>query len=288
MFSESLRLLVIEGYVRADRERLVESGMSAASDLYTDVLKSLAPNATVDIVTPADPDTPLPSGEQLAAYDGVAMTGSSLSVIDSEHESVRPQIDLIDEVFEQGVPSTGSCWAMQVGVVAAGGVVGQNPKGREMGVARKVALTDAGRAHPLYDGKPAVFDALASHEDEITVPPPNSTILSGNSMSDIQSIEIRHRNGVMWTVQYHPEYNLRELAALIRCREERLIRMGFFDSSESLTDYADKLEAVHEDNNRKDLTWALGIDSDILDPNIRYRELSNWIKFQVLPRACSA
>ena len=53
-------------------------------------------------------------------------------------------------------------------VVAAGGTVRANPRGREMGIARKIALTPEGRGHPLYAGKGSVFDAFISHVDEIT------------------------------------------------------------------------------------------------------------------------
>src|SRR6266403_1796200 len=60
------------------------------------------------------------------------------------------------------VPSFGSCWAAQMAVVAAGGMVRANPRGREMGIARKIALTPEGRGHPLYAGKGAVFDAFIS------------------------------------------------------------------------------------------------------------------------------
>ena len=288
MFTDSLRFLVIEGYDRSARQQLVENGMSPANELYINMMMSLAPNAKIDVIAPADPGASLPPGVELNSYDGAAMTGSSLSVLDSDNPAVRSQIDLLNEVFECGVPATGSCWALQVGAVAAGGVVAENPKGREMGFARKVTLTEEGRRHPLYDGKSAVFDAIASHEDEIVEPPSESTVLASNAYSEIQSIEIRHRNGVMWTFQYHPEYNMHELAALIRCRASRLIKMGFFEDEEALADYTNKLDIVHNDAGRKDVKWALGIDSDVLDASTRHRELHNWIKHLVLPRAHAA
>ncbi len=283
MFTESLRFLVIEGYNRAERAALAESGMTIASDLYKNLLLSLAPNAQIDIATPADDDTPVPDAAELASYDGVTMTGSSLSVLEPDKPAVRTQIDLIDRVFDAGTPMMGSCWAMQVGAIAAGGVARQNPKGREMGFARKVALTESGKSHPMFEGKSAVFDSFASHEDEISIAPPNSTVLAENAYSDIQALEIRYRNGVMWAVQYHPEYNLHEMAALIRCRAKRLIGMGFFDSEQSAKAYADTLDAVHEDAERKDLKWALGIDADIMDTARRYTEARNWIKHLALP-----
>ena len=283
MIKDSVNLLVVEGYARESRDTLAQSGMALASDLYKSMLLSIAPNANVDIVTPADTDSALPSGAQLGSYDGVAMTGSNLSVLDCDNPSVRNQVDLQKVVFDEGVPSFGSCWALQIGTIAAGGEVRVNPKGREMGFARKVRVTEDGANHPLYKGKPPVFDSFASHEDEVISLPPESTVLSGNHISSVQALEITSGKGTMWALQYHPEYDTGELASLIRCREERLIRMGFFSDAESLNEYADKLDLLREDPQRKDTAWELGIDTDILDPSVRQLEVRNWIEALVLP-----
>ena len=283
MTNEPLKLLVVEGYAQSSREDLTTGGMTVASVLYKQMLLSIAPNAVVDVVTPADTDTSLPAGVELRSYDGATMTGSNLSVMDSSNPSVRSQVELQREIFKQGVPSFGSCWALQVGTVAAGGKVGVNPKGREMGFARKIKLTESGLKHPMYKGKQPVFDSFASHEDEIVEPPPNSKVLSGNAISEIQALEISCDRGVMWTVQYHPEYNTKEMAALMRCREERLIAMGFFSNATDLEGYAKKLDELYDDPQRKDSAWNLGIDSDILDVQIRQLEVRNWIENLVLP-----
>ncbi len=287
MIKENLKFLVVEGYGKSSRDELAVGGMSLASDLYREMLLSIAPNAIVDVVTPADTDARVPFGVELNSYDGAAMTGSNLSVTDSDNPAVRSQIELQREFFRQGVPSFGSCWALQVGTVAAGGKVDINPKGREMGFGRKIRLTDDGLDHPMYRGKNKVFDVFASHEDEVSVPPPNSKVLAANSVSEVQALEISHDNGIMWSIQYHPEYNTKEMAALIRCREERLIRMGFFADASEIKEYTNRLDALYEDPNRKDAAWNLGIDEDILDDEVRRLEARNWIKFLVLPSTSS-
>ena len=93
MIDKPLKLLVVEGYAKAARETLRDSGMAVASDLYKSMLLSIAPNATVDIVTPADVDTSLPIGVEVRSYDGVTMTGSNLSVLDRDNPSVQRQIE---------------------------------------------------------------------------------------------------------------------------------------------------------------------------------------------------
>ena len=280
----ALRLLVIDGYRREGRESLVAGGATTAGRLYEHMLLGCHPNATVDILYPADPGSTLPQGTALAAYDGIAWTGSSLTVHDDSDPGVRSQIEFARAAFEAGIPSFGSCWAAQIAVVAAGGRCAANPRGREMGIARKVALTDEGRDHPLYIGKPRVFDAFISHEDEITHLPSGALSLAGNAFSSVQAVCVTHKRGTFWAVQYHPEYDLHELARLTYARKERLAGMGFFADVEAACDYVDKLETLHEDPSRRDIAWLLGIDDDVMNDDVRQVEVRNWIEHLVLPR----
>ena len=279
----SLHFLVIDGYRREGRETLAAAGATTAGKLYERMLLGCRPDASVDILYPADPGSVLPRGASLAAYDGIAWTGSSLTVYDDD-PAVRPQVEFARAAFEAGVPSFGSCWAAQIAVVAAGGRCAANPRGREMGIARKIALTDDGRAHPLYIGKPRVFDAFISHEDEITHLPSGALSLAGNAFSSVQAVCVTHRRGTFWAVQYHPEYDLHELARLTYARRERLTGMGFFADVEASCDYVNKLETLHQDPSRRDLAWLLGIDGDIMNEDIRQTEVRNWIEHLVLPR----
>ena len=129
---------------------------------------------------------------------------------------VTRQIELARAVLEAGTPVFGSCWGLQVLTVAAGGVVRKNPKGREIGFGRRIKLTEAGRKHPMYVGKPEVFNAPTVHLDEVETVAPGTTVLATNEVSDVQSAEIRCNGAVAWGVQYHPEYPLREIAAIVR------------------------------------------------------------------------
>ena len=280
----SLRLLVIDGYRREGRESLAAAGATTAGELYERMLLGCHPDATVDILCPADPGSALPSGAALTSYDGIAWTGSSLTVYKDEDPAVRPQIEFARAAFEAGIPSFGSCWAAQIAVVAAGGRCAANPRGREMGIARKITLTGDGRSHPLYIGKPRVFDAFISHEDEITHLPSGGLSLAGNAFSSVQAVCVTHKRGTFWAVQYHPEYDLHELARLTYARVDRLVRMGFFADTEAARDYVNKLETLHQDPSRRDIAWLLGIDDDVVNDDVRQVEVRNWIAHQVLPR----
>ena len=246
-------------------------------------LEHHSPGCTVDILYPADPGVSLPAGTALESYDGLAWTGSSLTVWKETDPDVLPQLELAKEAFRQQVPSFGSCWAAQIGIVAAGGRCVAHPFGREMGIARKIELTSEGRAHPLYMGKTTVFDAFISHDDEITHLPPGALCLASNSYTRVQAVSITHQGGVMWAIQYHPEYDLHQLARLMHCRTEKLIGLGFFQDQQDAARYIQRLESLHQSPDRKDLAWQLGVDADVMNPDVRQIEVRNWIDHLVIP-----
>ena len=278
----ALRFLVVDGYAKAGREELQAGGASTAGDLYQRMLSDYAPGCAVDIVYPADSAASLSNGASLAQYDGVAWTGSSLTIFADDPQVTR-QIDFARAAFDAGVPSFGSCWAAQIAVVAAGGIVAAHPKGREMFLARKISLTPEGRGHPLYQGKKSVFDGYISHDDEITHLPPGATLLACGQYTNVQAVSVVRNKGVFWGLQYHPEYDLHEMARLVFCRQEKLQKLGFFQDTDAAQAYVDQLESLYQDPSRKDIAWRLGIDDDVMNKDVRQAEVRNWIEHLVIP-----
>jgi GMP synthase (glutamine-hydrolysing) len=275
------RLLVVEGNTADSRAKQVAAGGITMSDGYAEVLRRLAADAVVDICYPADPGANLPIGG-LAAYDGVAITGSALNVYDGGPEIER-QIELTRAVFAAKTPLFGSCWGLQVMTVALGGAVRANPRGREIGIGRNIALTPAGRAHPMYQGKGSSFDAVTVHLDEVETLAPGTTVLASNAQSAVQAAEIRHDGAVAWGVQYHPEFSLSDIAVVIRRYGSRLVREGFFADLPARDAYTGDLEALDRDRDLKPIAWRYGIGETVLDAATRTTEIANWIGHLVLP-----
>ncbi|WP_315805262.1 type 1 glutamine amidotransferase [Bradyrhizobium sp. SZCCHNS3002] len=269
-----LRLLVLEGNSLDGRRRWAEIAGATPSESYADVLRALAPEAAIDIATPADADARLP--QPIEAYQGIVITGSALNIYQREPESLR-QIELVRTVFARGVPMFGSCWGLQLASVAAGGEVSLNPAGREVGFARKIALTEAGRDHPMHAARGAVFDAPAIHSDIVTRLPPDATVTARNAMSEVQAAEIRSGRGRFWGVQYHPEFSLQDVAWVIRRIGRPLVEEGFFADPAELERYAADLATLHHDRARRDILWRLGLDQDVANDGLRQAEISNWI-----------
>ena len=281
--NQPLHFLVIDGYTREGRDQFLENGAKPAGMLYETMLQRWSPiPAKVTLLHPADPGTELPDALGLSEFDGIAWTGCSLCLND-DIEPVRKQIQLAKDGFTSGTPSFGSCWAAQIAVVAAGGRVEANPKGREQGISRKIQLTAEGRAHPMFEGKPEVFDAFTSHDDEITELGDCGVRLAGNAWSHVQAVDVRYDRGVFWSVQYHPEYDLSDMAGLVRCRIPKLIRRGFFPDESTARAYIDDLQTLHDDPSRRDIAWRLGIDGDVEDDATRCVEVKNWIEKLVIP-----
>jgi GMP synthase (glutamine-hydrolysing) len=280
--SQSIRILIVDGYNREARDELVAGGAGVAGDLYAKMLTGILPDLHCDIVFPSDPGVTLPAGVALEQYHGIAWTGCSLTIYEDD-ERVHRQVALQRAAYEKGIPGFGTCWGLQMAVWAAGGVVRANPNGREMGLARKIQLTPEGRGHPLYAGKPSVFDGYTSHEDEVTHVPPGAVILAGNAFTRVQAATITHEKGTFWGLQYHPEYDLHEMARLCWCRIDKLRKKGFFKDRAAGEAYVDLLETLHRDPERRDVAWLLGIDADIINPVVRQCEVKNWLERLVLP-----
>lgn len=273
-----LRLLVLDAYAADGRRALREAGGSEAGALYARMLRRLAPDAVVSIAHPAEPDPGLPSGLALADHDGAAWTGSSLTIHVEGDVRVQRQLALARALRDAGVPGFGSCWAAQLAVAAGGGRCAPSPKGREFGIARATTLTEAGRAHPLYRGKPPRFDAFTSHADEVVEPCPDAAILASNAWSRVQAVAVEGRGAPFWALQYHPEYDLHEVAALCRLRADELVAQGRFADRAAALRWADDLDALHADPARGDLAEALGVGPDLLDADRRTLEVRNWLE----------
>ena len=135
----------------------------------------------------------------------------------------------------------------------------------------------------MFVGKFDVFNAPTVHLDEVEALPPGATVLATNVVSSVQAAEIRLNGAVAWAVQYHPEYPLRELAAIVRRIGTRLVGEGFFADESDMAGFAGDLDELDRDPACKRLSWRHGIGENVLNKKLRVSEIANWVEFQVLP-----
>jgi GMP synthase (glutamine-hydrolysing) len=279
----ALRFLIVDGNPADRRDVHLRGFGKTPGTAYGDTLMDLSPQgSTYDICLPADAGANLPQGAGLADYDGIALTGSSLHLWNREAAVLR-QIELAREAFLSRTAFFGSCWGVQMACVAAGGDVQKNPLGREIGFARNIAPTEAGRAHPLLAGRPGAYDAPAIHLDIITMPSADTTVLAANTLTPVQAAEIRHEGGVFWGIQYHPEFSLTETASILHRLAPTMATEGLVRTAAEGEAYAAELVALDADRSRQDLAWRHGLDHEVLDDRRRLTEIRNWIEHQVKP-----
>jgi GMP synthase (glutamine-hydrolysing) len=277
-----MHILIFQGAPEASQRANGEFGGMTNEALFNKALQSIDTSVRTFTLNVADGEK-LPQGMSLADFDGTVITGSPLSTYD-DSTAVRTQLELAREVFNAGIPTFGSCWGLQLMSAALGGDVRLNPKGREIGIARTIILSEAGRAHDMYRDKPVAFDAFCSHQDEVQALPTGGTVLASNAVSDIQAAEIVQGDKCFWGVQYHPEMDFGIAAMLMEKRAERYIAEGFARDAKGITEIvADFRTLEKEGGARKDLVWRYGITSDVLDTGVRRAEFGAWLDTKVKP-----
>jgi GMP synthase (glutamine-hydrolysing) len=277
------RILVIDGNVAEIRSRLLGALGYDSGQGYARVLQRLDVALSVDIVTPADAAIDFPPGVGLEQYDGVTMTGSALNIYNGG-AAVTRQVELAEAVMAAGVPFFGSCWGLQVAVTAAGGAVRANPRGREFGFARRILLSEAGRGHPLFCGKPAVFEAPTVHRDEVASLPAGARVLADNDFG-VQAAVFEHGRGSFWGVQYHPEYDYVDIAAVAERYGQTLVDEGTFSDPQALAAFAAELRSLQGNPADAPLLWKHGLGAAMRSEPLRLLEIRNWLEYQVRPRA---
>jgi GMP synthase (glutamine-hydrolysing) len=277
------RILVIDGNVAQVRARQAAALGYDSGVGYSRVLHRIDGSLQIDIVRAADGAAEFPTGVGLDDYDGVTMTGSALNIYNGGPPVTR-QIDLAKAVFAAGIPFFGSCWGLQVAVTAAGGEVHANPQGREFGFARRILLTDAGGEHPLFAGKPAVFEAPTVHRDGIAVLPSGAAILARNDFG-VQAAAFTFARGTFWGVQYHPEYDYVDIAATAERYGDTLVSEGMFRDRPALDAFAAELRTLQANPSDTTLLWKHALGPAVQTEALRLLEIRNWLQAQVLPRS---
>ena len=226
--------------------------------LYGDVLKACRGEITTQVCAPYDGDA-LPD---LAGFDAVAFTGSGVDW-STEDARVAPLADAMRVVFAAGLPTFGSCNGMQLAASVLGGRCEASPNGLEQGLARQIALTDAGKSHPMMAGRQDGFAACCIHRDEVSRLPEGAALLATNAHSAVQAFAYERQGVRFWGVQYHPEMSLAFIADL-------LAGIGRIDKVE-----AKSLAAADQSAEAAEQQGARPGD---LAPDMLRRELLNWAR----------
>lgn len=149
---------------------------------------------------------PIPS---LRAYDALLVLGGVMDVWEeAAHPWLVPEKRAIREAVESHrLPMLGICLGHQLLADAMGGTVGLMTA-PEIGVLT-TAVTDAGRADPLFGALGPTFPALHWHGAEVTRVPPGATALAATAACGVQAMRVGDR---AYGMQFHAEVSRTTLA----------------------------------------------------------------------------
>ncbi len=83
--------------------------------------------------------------------------------------------------------------------------------------------------------------------------------------------------------QYHPEYDLHEIATVMLRYGDRLLDGKTFADAEARDRTVAELRELDADPSRADLAERHGIGETVLDAKMRRREIANWLDRIVRP-----
>lgn len=181
---------------------------------YTALFRALlgphAPEAEFLTVPVVDGEMP----HDVTAVDGWIITGSRHGVYD-DLPWIPPFREVLRACRDRGVPMAGICFGHQIMAEALGGRAEKAAQGWGLGVDRY----EVTRRPDWMDGAGDSFAGLAMHQDQVTVLPPQTTVLARSAFCPYAALAYGEPEDP-WaiSVQSHPEFTPPLLADLIGLR----------------------------------------------------------------------
>ena len=164
-------------------------------------------------------------------FDGVMISGSPASVHDT-NPWVADLLDLIRDIYTQGLPMFGACFGHQAIAMALGGRVGPNPNGWVFGLTH----VDITHKTSWMQGLPMSLKQYGAHIEQVIELPDGAEILSSSTACPIAGFHIADK---VYTTQNHPEMTPDFMATLVTEYAPKLPADVAAIAKASLTDTAD-------------------------------------------------
>lgn len=153
-----------------------------------------------------------------SGFAGLIISGSAANVPSREAWIIELERYLARAVAA-GLPVFGICFGHQLLGQALGGLVIQNPKGREIGTVQ----VDLVAADPLLDAAQTPLLANMTHVDSVVSLPPGARVLGRTELDDNAIVRFGER---AWGVQFHPEIDAEIIAHYVAARRSAMLEEG--------------------------------------------------------------
>ena len=171
--------------------------------------------------------------DELDDIAGIIITGSAAYVTDEEAWNFTAA-DYLRSAFQRDIPVLGVCYGHQLIAWAFGGKVDFHPGGREIGSV-SIVLSEGAMNDPFFSSLPSQFHVQVTHQQSVTLLPPNAVRLAANEFDPNQAFRL---GGNVWGVQFHPEFSANVIKEYITAREVDITLEGL-DPLQLLADVED-------------------------------------------------
>ncbi len=191
-----------------------------------------------------------------AAYSGVIVTGSA-SMVSHRADWSERTAEWLASAVHAGMPVLGVCFGHQLLAHALGGLVGPNPRGRQIGT-QVIEITPAAASDPLMCRMPASVTVQTTHVESVHELPTGAVRLATSPRDPNHAFRFGQR---AWGVQFHPEFGADVMRGYIRARAQIIREEGF--DPESLAAGVVETPVAHSLLGRFAALVAGGGDADI-------------------------
>jgi GMP synthase (glutamine-hydrolysing) len=180
--------------------------------------KALGVGNVETAIVDAEHGASLPTIEECA---GAVVTGSRSMVTDNLPWSVKLE-EWIRSLLDSCTPLFGICYGHQLLARAAGGQVGDHPRGKEIGTV-SVRLLPECATDPVFQSLPQSFLVHVTHLQTVLSLPAGATRLAANAYEPNHAFRV---GDWAYGVQFHPEYNADIMRSCIQEQKDKLVAEG--------------------------------------------------------------
>ena len=257
-----LNLLIVEGNNREDSEVFIKAAGATAADNIKNLILKFDPSSNIEIINPGNDKETADTLGYIDKFDGIIFTGGAMRINDMTNE-IKKHINFASNCFKYKKKILAICWGLQVCSTAAGGKVAPANNGAHIGIATDVQINNEGKNSLIYKNKKNIFTTPAFNFDEVIEIPERATLLASDKINRVMGIYFKVSNSEIWGLQYHPDYEYRQMISLSNARKERLLNNKIFDNEK---DYLKHISLIEEEDKK-------------LDFKNRTCEVKNWLDF---------